>query len=117
MIDVLRYYGGSSGGARPKIHYFDGSDYWIIKFPFSGDPKAIGRYEYEANHLAQECGIATADCRLFPSKLTEGYFGSKRFDHRGSGTDSHDFFSGAFGANHPHPQFGLRSPLSSPQTY
>jgi len=82
-IDALRYYGGSSGGARPKIHYFDGTDYWIIKFPFSGDPKNIGRYEYEANRLAQECGIATADCHLFPSKLTEGYFGSKRFDRKG----------------------------------
>jgi serine/threonine-protein kinase HipA len=81
-LDDLFRLGGSSGGARPKIlTKVDGED-WIIKFPSSYDEKDIGEMEYEYSLCAMDCGIEMADTRLFPSKISSGYFGSKRFDRR-----------------------------------
>ena len=74
--------GGSSGGARPKIlTQIDGEE-WIIKFPSPADRENIGRQEYEYSLCARKCGIPMAETRLFPSKICDGYFGTKRFDRR-----------------------------------
>ena len=78
-LDELFKLGGSSGGARPKAHIKD----WIVKFPSSYDPQNIGEQEYEANQLAQKCGIELPQYKLFDSKECSGYFGSKRFDRNG----------------------------------
>lgn len=79
-LDRLVRMGGSSGGARPKVHLrTDGAD-WIVKFPSSVDPLWVGEMEYEANRLAKLAGIEVNDHRLFPSKSGHGFFGAKRFD-------------------------------------
>ena len=81
-LDELFRLGGSSGGARPKIlTQIDGEE-WIIKFPSSADREDIGRQEYEYSLCACKCGISMAETRLFPSKICDGYFGTKRFDRR-----------------------------------
>ena len=81
-LDELFRLGGSSGGARPKIlTQIDGEE-WIIKFPSSADREDIGRQEYEYSLCARKCGISMAETRLFPSKICDGYFGTKRFDRR-----------------------------------
>lgn len=77
-LDQLFRLGGSSGGAWPKIlTNIDDSD-WIIKFPSSGDN--IGKQEYDYSLYAKKCGIQMTETRLFPSALSQGYFGIKRFD-------------------------------------
>ena len=81
-LDELFRLGGSSGGARPKILTdIDGED-WIIKFPSSVDRGQIGRQEYDYSLCAKECGIKMEETRLFPSRLCDGYFGTKRFDRK-----------------------------------
>lgn len=81
-LDSLFKFGGSSGGARPKIHTkIEGED-WIIKFPSSYDSKDIGLEEYEYSICAKECGLNMSETRLFKSELCEGYFGTKRFDRK-----------------------------------
>ncbi len=79
-LDQIYRFGGSSGGARPKVHLMIDDEAWIIKFPAHIDPKNIGILEYEINQQAKTCGINTADHHLFPSRKGKGYFGSKRFD-------------------------------------
>ena len=80
-LDELFRLGGSSGGARPKIlTQIDGEE-WIIKFPSPADRENIGRQEYEYSLCARK-GIPMAETRLFPSKICDGYFGTKRFDRR-----------------------------------
>lgn len=79
-LDKLFMLGGSSGGARPKIlTAIDGED-WIIKFPSSYDVKEIGEIEYLYSLCAKKCGIEIPETKLFPSKISKGYFGIKRFD-------------------------------------
>lgn len=81
-LDELFRLGGSSGGTRPKIlTQIDGEE-WIIKFPSPADRENIGRQEYEYSLCARKCGIPMAETRLFPSKICDGYFGTKRFDRR-----------------------------------
>ena len=83
-LDYLFAMGGSSGGARPKIlTSIDGED-WIIKFPSSSDSSSIGKQEYDFARCAVSCGIRMSESRLFPSKISEGYFGTKRFDRKGN---------------------------------
>lgn len=83
-LDEVYRLGGSSGGARPKAHVKINGESWIIKFPCNYDPKNIGEKEYEANRLARTCGISVSECRLYPSKICGGYFGTKRFDRIGN---------------------------------
>ena len=80
QLDDLFLLGGSSGGARPKILTTVNNEDWIIKFPSHYDSKDIGRQEFDYALCAKSCGIEMADVRLFPSKLGDGYFGTKRFD-------------------------------------
>lgn len=79
-LDVLFRMGGSSGGARPKAFVtVDGED-WIVKFPSTSDRRDIGNIEFLYSDCAKACGIEMSETRLFPSKICEGYFGTKRFD-------------------------------------
>ena len=103
-LDELFLLGGSSGGARPKIHTkIDGQD-WIIKFPSSYDDKNIGLQEYEYSLCAKECGIKMSDTRLFDSNVCAGYFGTKRFDRGDSGRKLHTVsVSGLLETSHRYP--------------
>ena len=75
-LDTLYKYGGSSGGARPKIFVtIDGKE-WLVKFKAMIDPDDIGKIEYEYSLLAKKCGINMPETRLFEGK----YFGVERFD-------------------------------------
>ena len=82
-LDEVYRLGGSSGGARPKVHLRIGEERWIVKFPCSFDGPDAGLREVRANALAREAGLRTNEFRLFPSKSCSGYFGAKRFDRAG----------------------------------
>lgn len=83
-LDLLFRLGGSSGGARPKVHLQINSEHWIVKFPCVIDKPSIGIEEYNANILAKKCGINANSCRLFPSNIyPSGLFGAQRFDRKG----------------------------------
>ncbi len=82
-LDSIYRLGGSSGGARPKVHVRINEEPWIIKFACAIDPIDVGEKEYKANELAEKCGIRMNEYKLFTSKICAGYFGSKRFDREG----------------------------------
>ncbi|MGL5893104.1 MAG: type II toxin-antitoxin system HipA family toxin, partial [Bacteroidales bacterium] len=80
-IDDLYKYGGSSGGARPKVFAkVDGRE-WLVKFRASLDPNSIGETEYQYSLLAKQCNISMPETRLFEGK----YFGVERFDRTNNG--------------------------------
>lgn len=80
-VDLLYKYGGSSGGARPKVFAkIDGCE-WLVKFKATNDPVNVGEIEYNYSLLAGECGIQMAETRLFNDR----YFGVKRFDRTSQG--------------------------------
>ena len=81
-LDNLFRLGGSSGGARPKILTRIENEYWIIKFPSSLDDNNIGELEYLYSVCAKKCKIDVPETKLFPSKISPGYFGIKRFDRK-----------------------------------
>ncbi len=81
-LDNLFRLGGSSGGARPKILTKIDNEDWIIKFPSSLDESNIGRLEYLYSVCAKKCKIDIPETKLFPSKISSGYFGIKRFDRK-----------------------------------
>lgn len=83
-LDQIYYYGGSSGGARPKAHIRVYDEEWIVKFPTHREPDNMGELEYKANMIAKECGIKVVEYDLFKSNICSGYYGSKRFDRIGS---------------------------------
>jgi len=83
-LDAIYKLGGSSGGARPKIHIKDKDGFWIVKFPCRIDFPNIGEKEFAANELAGRCGININEHKLFPSEICSGYFGAKRFDRTGN---------------------------------
>ena len=75
-LDVLFKFGGSSGGARPKVLLNIEGEEWLIKFRSTLDPQNVGQIEYEYAQLAKDCGIEMPETRLFEGR----YFGVKRFD-------------------------------------
>jgi serine/threonine-protein kinase HipA len=80
-LDTLYHYGGSSGGARPKVFVtIDGRE-WLVKFKATMDPATVGVIEYEYSLLAKKCGIIMPETRLFEGK----YFGVERFDRTPTG--------------------------------
>ncbi len=93
-LDELFQLGGSSGGARPKIHTKVNGEDWIIKFPSTYDSQSIGLQEYEYSLCAKACGIEMSDTRLFPSEICSGYFGTKRFDRKSDGRRVHMISAG-----------------------
>lgn len=79
-LDKLYQLGGTSGGARPKILTKIDEEEWMIKFPAHVDATNVGKMEYDYSLCAKKCGILMAETRLFSSDISEGYFGTKRFD-------------------------------------
>ncbi|MGC3976793.1 MAG: type II toxin-antitoxin system HipA family toxin [Paludibacteraceae bacterium] len=77
-LDLLYRYGGSSGGARPKVFVKMEDSDWLVKFKASTDPDNVGEVEYQYSLLAKACGIDMPETRLFEGK----YFGVKRFDRQ-----------------------------------
>ena len=75
-LDTLYKYGGSSGGARPKIFVKSDGKEWLVKFRASVDPANIGEIEYKYSLLAKKCGLNMPETKLFEGK----YFGVERFD-------------------------------------
>ena len=83
-LETLYKYGGSPGGARPKVFAkIDGKE-WLVKFKSNIDPDHIGQTEYTYSLLAKKCGIQMPETRL----LQHRYFAVERFDRR-SGTKIH----------------------------
>ncbi len=80
-LDLIYKYGGSSGGARPKVNYYYRNELWIVKFPCKQDGINPGYNEYIANMCAKLCDINVNDFCLLPSKINKGYFAAKRFDY------------------------------------
>lgn len=95
-IEELFAFGGSSGGARPKIYVGynpitnqiihgtpnlpDGYEHWIIKFASSQDLIDAAQVEYAYYLMAVSTGIEMTTCKLFEGKSGKFYFGTKRFD-------------------------------------
>ncbi len=78
-VDELYRYGGSSGGARPKVFATIDNRQWLVKFRATLDPQNIGETEYQYSLLAKECGITMSETRL----LNDKYFATERFDRVG----------------------------------
>ncbi|MFI3298051.1 MAG: type II toxin-antitoxin system HipA family toxin [bacterium] len=98
-VDDLYRYGGSSGGARPKIFTTIDNRHWLVKFRASLDPKNIGEIEYNYSQLARECGIKMSETRLFDGK----YFGTERFDRGENGKIHTVSAAGLLNANYRIP--------------
>lgn len=80
-VDLFYKYGGSSGGARPKVFAkIDGHE-WLVKFKATSDPVNVGEIEYNYSILAKKCGIRMAETHLFDGR----YFGVERFDRTPQG--------------------------------
>ncbi len=100
IIEELFAFGGSSGGARPKITVGynpiteqiihgtqtlpDGYEHWIIKFASSQDFVDAAQVEYAYYLMALSAGIEMTTCKLFQGKSGKFYFGTKRFDRIGN---------------------------------
>lgn len=80
-VELLYRYGGSSGGARPKVFARIDRREWLVKFRASNDPENVGEIEYHYSLLAKACGIKMAETRLFDGQ----YFGAERFDRTPNG--------------------------------
>lgn len=74
--ELLLYYSGNSGGARPKAIFSDSEGHWIVKFRHTYDPSDMGMQEYRYNEIARKCGIIVPNFRLVNGR----YFASRRFD-------------------------------------
>ncbi|MGV8091744.1 MAG: type II toxin-antitoxin system HipA family toxin [Mangrovibacterium sp.] len=75
-LERLYRYGGSSGGARPKVFVKSGDQEWLVKFKVTTDPEDVGSIEYEYSLLAKTCSILMPETTLFEGK----YFGVERYD-------------------------------------
>ena len=80
-VDLLYKYGGSSGGAQPKVFAKIEGREWLVKFKATSDPVNVGEIEYSYSQLAKECGIRMTETRLFDDR----YFGVERFDRTPQG--------------------------------
>ena len=80
-LEMLYKYGGSSGGARPKVFVKIDSKEWLVKFKATMDPANVGEIEYKYSLLAKKCGIKMPETKLFEGT----YFGVERFDRSSYG--------------------------------
>jgi serine/threonine-protein kinase HipA len=108
-LDTLYQYGGSSGGARPKIFLkLDGKE-WLIKFKATHDPHTIGEMEYHYSLLAKQCGIQMPETRLVEGK----YFGVERFDRTTNGKIHTISAAGLLNANFREPSLDYETLLQT----
>lgn len=98
-IDLLYKYGGSSGGARPKVFAKIDDREWLVKFKATIDPVNVGEIEYNYSQLAKECGIQMAETCLFDDR----YFGVERFDRTPQGKIHTISAAGLLNANYRIP--------------
>ena len=106
-LDTLYKYGGSSGGARPKVFVkIDGKE-WLVKFKATMDPDNIGKIEYNYSLLAKKCGINMPETNLFEEK----YFGVERFDRSHSGKTHTVSAAGLLNANYREPSLDYEALL------
>lgn len=95
ILPQLLKYGGSPGGARPKIlagiknneiitadALPEDFEPWIIKFSSPQESPDSGKIEYIYATMAQNAGLHMTETRLFKSSQDEHYFGIKRFDRK-----------------------------------
>jgi serine/threonine-protein kinase HipA len=108
-IDTLYKYGGSPGGARPKVFVNMDDSEWMVKFKSTNDPQNIGEVEYEYALLAKKCGIDMPEVRLFEGK----YFGVKRFDRSETGKVHTISGAGLLHANYREPSLDYESLLNA----
>jgi len=81
LTETLYRFGGSSGGARPKIFVKIADAEWLVKFRAGSDQPNIGQIEYDYSLLAKKCGIEMPETQIFEGK----YFGVRRFDRSENG--------------------------------
>jgi serine/threonine-protein kinase HipA len=106
-LETLYKYGGSSGGARPKVFVkIDGKE-WLVKFKATMDPDNIGKIEYNYSLLAKKCGINMPETKLFEEK----YFGVERFDRSHSGKIHTVSAAGLLNANYREPSLDYEALL------
>ena len=98
-LNTFYHYGGSSGGARPKIFVKIDDKEWLVKFKATNDHADIGKIEYEYSLLAKECGIEMPETKLFEDK----YFGVTRFDRTPKGKVHTISAAGLLNANYRIP--------------
>lgn len=98
-VDLLYKYGGSSGGARPKVFATINGREWLVKFKAISDPNNVGEVEYNYSLLAKECGIRMPETALFEGK----YFGVERFDRTREGKVHTVSAAGLLNANYRIP--------------
>lgn len=98
-LDTLYKYGGSSGGARPKVFVKIEDKEWLVKFKATMDSVNIGVVEYEYSKLARKCGINMPETKLFERK----YFGVERFDRTLNGKIHTVSAAGLLNANYRVP--------------
>jgi serine/threonine-protein kinase HipA len=95
-LDQILLIGGSSGGARPKVHvYYNRDEHhfitdvkkvdesyepWIIKFESSSDIEYAAQVEYAYSLMAKDCGIEMSETQLFEVSKDKKAFGTRRFD-------------------------------------
>ncbi len=106
-LDLLYRYGGSPGGARPKVFVKIDDKEWLVKFKATIDPENIGEIEYRYSLLAKKCGIDMPETRLFDGK----YFGVERFDRTVRGKIHTVSAAGLLGADYREPSLDYESLL------
>jgi len=102
--DTLAALGGTSGGARPKIHVGlsdddqicvgdgdlpPGFESWIVKFRAREDLDDAGVMEEAYARMARAAGLVMTESRLLPSASGSGYFATRRFDRPAHGLRTH----------------------------
>lgn len=103
VLESLRVYGGSPGGARPKVTVALSADrrfcrsgfadipadyaHWIVKFRGDADPIDTGRAEKAYADMATLSGLEmppTALIDIEVGRKAESFFAVQRFDRRGN---------------------------------
>lgn len=106
-IETLYQYGGSPGGARPKIFAKIDDQEWLVKFKSTSDPANVGEIEFRYSLLAKDCGIQMPETKLFEGK----YFGTKRFDRSDEGKIHTISAAGLLNANFREPSLDYETLL------
>ena len=106
-LDTFYKYGGSPGGARPKVFVNIEGKEWLVKFKATFDSTDVGRIEYEYSLLAKKCGIIMPETQFFDKK----YFGVERFDRTPNGKIHTISAAGLLGANYREPSLDYESLL------